>query len=94
MNPAFSQLHYIFIIKFNCLSKKRRYRDYPAVVVSGNRPDARMRVRSREQVEDIIPILQQANEYLLVEPLLKSVYELHIIRIGGIYRLGFKVQMK
>ena len=65
----------------------RRYRDFPAVVISGNRQDARLRIRSRDQIEDIIPILQQANEYLLVEPLIKSVYELHIIRIGGIYRV-------
>jgi len=65
----------------------RRYRDLPATVISGNRHDARLRVRSREQIEDIIPILQQTKEYLLVEPMIKSVYELHIIRLGGIYKV-------
>lgn len=56
-------------------------------LILGNRQDARLRIRSRDQIEDIIPILQQTNEYLLIEPLIKSVYELHIIRIGGIYRV-------
>ena len=30
----------------------------------------------------MIPILQQTKEYLLVEPMIQPVYELHIIRIG------------
>lgn len=28
----------------------RRYRDFPAIIISGNRNDARLRVRNREQV--------------------------------------------
>lgn len=34
------------------------------------------------QIEDVIPILQQTKEYLLVQPMIQPVYELHIIRIG------------
>jgi hypothetical protein len=47
--------------------------------------DARLRVRNRDQVEDIIPILQQIDDYIMVEPLVKAAYELHVTRIGGIY---------
>jgi len=36
-------------------------------------------------VEDIIPILQQIDDYIMVEPLVKAAYELHVTRIGGIY---------
>lgn len=80
----------------------RRYRDFPAIIISGNRNDARLRVRNREQVniiiiftpvlhmrfqiEDVIPILQQTKEYLLVQPMIQPVYELHIIRIGERFR--------
>ena len=28
----------------------RRYRDFPAIIISGNRNEARLRVRNREQV--------------------------------------------
>ena len=31
----------------------RRYRDFPAIIISGNRNDARLRVRNREQVNTL-----------------------------------------
>jgi len=71
-----------FMPSANCL---RRFRDFPAIVSSSNRSDARLRVRNRDQVEDIIPILQQIDDYIMVEPLVKAAYELHVTRIGGIY---------
>ena len=46
----------------------------------------------RFQIEDVIPILQQTKEYLLVQPMIQPVYELHIIRIGERFRCWIFIQ--